>query len=94
MFPYSLTKHLYTHHRENKPEQVKKKPSDTKSDTKEVHDMTCKYCGKEYSSKTIVSHYRRSHPDEYFASGDTERKQYQCNQCDEKYLMLQGLYRY
>ena len=86
MYPYSLTKHLYNYHR-GETGTGKADTSAEASEPKPDIDVTCKFCGKEYSQKSLVSHYRRSHPE---LQVNTERKMYACTQCEEKYLMLQG----
>ena len=50
--------------------------------TTETISVRCEYCGIDFTNKTIKKHIGASHPEKI---DQTEKKEYKCTQCDEKF---------
>ena len=89
MYQYSLTNHLYKHRQVEQKESDGTKSKKENDDPEGDVDITCQYCGQEYKHKFLKQHYRKSHPDVYFAEGNQTAK-FRCSVCDEKYSRKPG----
>ena len=66
------------------PVKIDPKEGDSTTDV----PVLCEFCRSEYTTKTIINHYRRSHPEKYFPDG--KRKEYKCSLCEETFFSTQG----